>query len=134
MHRLPPPRCRRAFTLLELLVVLVLLGMSAAFVAPVLTRPIDRSGSVSAIERARGVAVRRGETMRFQFDADGRWTVRATADTSNAILLSGTDADPGATEGARSLMISPLGVCLPESQSGAGAAAWDPTRCTVARR
>ncbi len=114
--------------------VLVLLGLAAAFVLPVLERPVRSADQRTVLERARAVAVRRGESVRLQVDATGAWTVRATADTTDAILLSGaaTTAAPDAGI-ARSIVISALGACLPEGKAVVGGGAWDPTRCAEAR-
>jgi prepilin-type N-terminal cleavage/methylation domain-containing protein len=131
--RLPPPRCRRGFTLLELLVVLVLLGLGAAFVLPVLHLPGRSDRQSSALERARAIAIRRGESVRLSVAPSGEWTVRATADTGEAILLSGTAAETPSAEAAQSIVISALGACVPEGDAAVGAGAWDPTRCTAAR-
>ncbi|MDZ7631068.1 MAG: GspH/FimT family pseudopilin [Gemmatimonadaceae bacterium] len=134
MQRLPPPRRRRAFTLLELLVVLVLLGLTAAFVLPTLRLPAPATGQGSALSRARATAVRRGEAVRLEFGASGSWTVRATADTTGVILLAGraTSADSQAGV-AQSVVISALGACLPEGTAVGGTVAWDPARCAAAR-
>ncbi len=113
--------------------VLVLLGLSAAFVLPSLRLPARSTEPASAIERARAVAVRRGEAVRLQFDSRGAWTVRATADTTGATLLSGTVPTASGEAVAQSVVISALGACLPEGQSVVGASAWDPTRCAAAR-
>lgn len=133
MHRLPPPGRRRAYTLLELLVVLVLLGLSAAVVLPRLRLPSGATAHRTTIERARAVAVRRGEPVRLSWTDGGDWTVRATADTSGVTLLSGTDGALSATVGARSLVISALGACLPEGTATTAAPAWDPARCRSTR-
>ena len=134
MLRLPPPRRRRAFTLLELLVVLVLLGLAAAFVIPVLRRPVRSVDQLSVLERARAVAVRRGESVRLQFDATGAWTVRATADTTAAILLAGAASAAAPDAGiAQLILISALGSCFPEGNMVVGGSAWDPARCAEAR-
>jgi prepilin-type N-terminal cleavage/methylation domain-containing protein len=132
--RRPPPRCRRGFTLLELLVVLVLLGLGAAFVLPTLQLPARRSADAGTIERARALAIRRGESMRLAVDRSGAWTVRATADTTAALLLSGAGAIEPGVEAPFSIVITALGACLPEGSAFVGAGAWDPTRCTEARR
>lgn len=129
MQRLPPPRRRRAFTLLELLVVLVLLGLAAAFVLPTLRLPVRATDAATALERARAIAVRRGEAVRLEHDAAGAWTVRATADTTGAILLAGIS---GAAS-PHSMVISALGACLPEGSVAVGTRAWDPVRCAEAR-
>ncbi len=134
MLRLPPPRCRRGFTLLELLVVLVLLGLAAAFVLPTLRLPATATGQRSALERARATAIRRGEAVRLAIAPNGEWTVVATADTTGTILLSGTGAGATGAGVAHSLVISALGSCLPEGRAAVGTHAWDPTRCVEARR
>jgi prepilin-type N-terminal cleavage/methylation domain-containing protein len=132
--RRPPPRCRRGFTLLELLVVLVLLGLAATFVLPSLRIPAGARGESTALERARATAVRRGEAVRLRVSGDGGWTVQATADTSGSILLAGTGADASTPFGAQSIVVSALGTCLPEGVPAAGSGAWDPARCSAARR
>ena len=131
--RRPPPRCRRGFTLLELLVVLVLLGLAATFVLPSLRIPSRARGESSALERARATAVRRGEAVRLRVRGDGGWTVQATADTSGAILLAGAGADASTPFGAHTMVISALGSCLPEGAAPSGTGAWDPARCSAAR-
>jgi len=119
-------------TLLELLVVLVLLGLAAAFILPVLQRPTRSADQITILERARSVAVRRGESVRLEFDATGAWTVSATADTTAAILLAGVASAAPDVGIAQSIVISALGACLPEGNAVVGGSAWDPTRCAVA--
>ena len=133
LHRLPPPRRRRGFTLLELLVVLVLLGLGAFLVMPVLRLPGPGRTDDGAIERARATAIRRGESVRLSIAADGIWSVRATADTGGTILLSGAGADASGSGQPQSIVITALGACLPERGAAAGALAWDPARCTASR-
>ena len=131
--RLPPPRCRRGFTLLELLVVLVLLGLGAALVLPSLRLPARAPGEDAPLERARATAIRRGEAVRLSVNPTGDWTVRATADTGGAILLSGTAAASPAVSEVQSTVITALGTCLPERAQSTGTGAWDPARCAVTR-
>ena len=132
--RRPPPRCRRGFTLLELLVVLVLLGLAVALVLPSLRVPDRAHAQSSVLERARATAVRRGESVRLFMSRDGAWTVRATSDTTGEILLAGTGVESSGPDLAQSIVISALGTCLPEGASAFGATAWDPARCATARR
>ncbi|MBC7844465.1 MAG: prepilin-type N-terminal cleavage/methylation domain-containing protein [Gemmatimonadaceae bacterium] len=131
--RRPPPRCRRGFTLLELLVVLVLLGLGAAFVLPTLRLPARPAGGGGPLERARATALRRGESVRLSITADGLWSVRATADTGGTILLSGTTAVTPDAGAAQSIVITALGACLPEGGQSVGTGAWDPARCAADR-
>ncbi len=114
--------------------VLVLLGLAATFVLPSLRIPAGARGESSVLERARATAVRRGEAVRLRVSVDGGWTVQATADTSGSILLAGTGADASTPSGARSIVISALGICLPEGAAPAGSVAWDPARCSTSRR
>jgi Tfp pilus assembly protein FimT len=114
--------------------VLVLLGLSAAFVLPSLRLPSSSASVSSVLERARATAVHRGESVRLAIEPSGDWTVRATADTTGAILLAGTGAETPGAGVAHSLVISALGSCLPEGRTALGTVAWDPTRCVEARR
>jgi len=130
MPRPLPPGRRRAFTLLELLVVLLVLGMSAAVVLPSFRLPAP-AGPESAVLRARALAVRRGESVRLATDRAGRWQVVATADTDGSILLAGDGGAASDSGAPGSMVISALGLCLPEGHSTAGTPAWDPVRCAV---
>jgi len=123
-------RCRRAVTLLELLVVLVLLGLSWAVVLPALRLPAP-AALESALVRARALAVHRGEAVRLETSPDGRWQVVATADTERSVLLAGSPSDGAAAAPMPSVVISALGNCLPEGPWAPGAGAWDPVRCVV---
>ena len=109
--------------------MLVLLGLTAAFVLPSLRLPSRTADAETALVRARAIAVRRGESVRLQADAGGAWTVRATADTTGAILLAGS-GDAGIVH---PVVISALGTCLPEGTVAVGVRAWDPVRCAEAR-
>lgn len=102
MHRPVALGFRRGVTLLELLVVVVLLGLGAALVAPALRvsgRP-QLDPLQEALQAARRDAVRRGETVQVRRD-DGQWDV------------------------------TPAGLCLPAA-GPAEPGAWDPVRCAPA--
>ena len=113
--------------------VLVLLGLGAFLVVPVLRLPGPSRIDGGVIERARATAIRRGESVRLTMAADGAWSVRATADTGRAILLSGAGADASGTGQSQSIVITALGACLPEGAAAVGVPAWDPARCTASR-
>lgn len=123
---------RDGMTLLEVVVVLMILGIAAAAVLPALRPTADRGNDESPAARARTIAVRRGEAVRLTVGQDGHWTVHGTTDTGHVALLSGqlspsSDAPP-------SLLVSALGICLPEGPLPAGATSWDPARCTTSPR
>ncbi len=113
--------------------VLVLLGLAAAFILPSLRLPSRSVDQVSVLERARAIAVRRGEAVRLQFNAAGAWTVRSTADTLGTILLGGAESGRPGDAVSHSIIISALGACLPEGTAAVGTPAWDPARCAEAR-
>jgi Type II transport protein GspH len=114
--------------------VLVLLGLGAAFVLPTLRLPTPVADTQTVLERARATAIRRGESVRLATDLAGGWTVRATADTAGDILLAGTTDGTASAGISRSIVITALGTCLPDGGVAIGTAAWDPTRCAVANR
>ncbi|MDQ6611028.1 MAG: prepilin-type N-terminal cleavage/methylation domain-containing protein [Gemmatimonadota bacterium] len=73
---------RAGVTLLELLVVLVLIAISATLVVPAMRLPQDitkssgtRDGSDAIITNARRIAIMRGEPVHLKVDADGVWAV-----------------------------------------------------------
>lgn len=133
-------------TLLELLVVLLLLGLAASLVAPVLRLPAgrgargdgggDRSLEDQALGRAadaaRGLALRRGESLVLAVAADGAWTVRPVVATARdtAPLLAGRAAAGVPLR----VIVSPVGTCVPDPTGAAAgpAVVWDAARCRPA--
>ena len=120
-----PPR--RGMSLLELLVVLTLMGVAGALVAPVLRqRAVEPERTDAAlIAVARQAAVRRAEPLRLRLFENGSWSLVAQRD--GALLDSGTVA--GALP-ASDVLLDPLGGCVPASQ--ARAREFDPISCTFA--
>jgi type II secretory pathway pseudopilin PulG len=124
-------------TLLELLVVLVLLGLAAAAVAPAVRGPVTEPADPRerTIAAARALAVRRAEALRLEIDAAGRWRLLAR----DSVLRTG--ALPAAGAPLR-LAISPLGVCVPErddndappATGSAADAVWDVAACAPTTR
>lgn len=113
---------RRAFTLVELIVVLAILGLVASLTLPGFTaRGQDDAPVRGVIARARQEAVQRAQTLALDIHSDGSWRV-TTGATS---LLHGTIAGDAA---ALRLRITPLGVCFAESPAPAG---WDAVACGV---
>lgn len=83
----PPPRARRGFTLIEMLIVLTVMGMVVTFAAPPLRRMGDRSNLRGArdelaamIATARAAAIQKGREGRFHLSTGD--TVRVTVDTA----------------------------------------------------
>jgi prepilin-type N-terminal cleavage/methylation domain-containing protein len=118
------------FTLVEMLVVLVLLGLAAALAAPTLGsfRPA-RPALGSLIPGARDAAARRGETVYLRVAASGEWRLDGAASSGAAPLAAGRVAPfPGLP---LTLVVSPLGACAFDLRStdAARAIPLDPLTC-----
>ncbi|MEO7521223.1 MAG: prepilin-type N-terminal cleavage/methylation domain-containing protein [Gemmatimonas sp.] len=138
----PPVRARRGVTLLELLVVLVLMGVSAAVVLPVLEPPRQaRSDDETAvIAAARHAAIRRGEPVRLRIEKDGVWALVSLRE-GNTIGSGRVPLDNAHRSSERSgtvdLRIDAMGTCVPSAISVGNAdvasALFDPLRCRFKR-
>ena len=107
MHQAKPDR---GFTLLEMLVVLLLISMTAALAAPVLLRMNPgRSGFDEVIATAREAAVKRGETLYLRVSTSGQWILEAAGTPTADPLASGHVESVGAP---LTLLISPNGSCM----------------------
>jgi prepilin-type N-terminal cleavage/methylation domain-containing protein len=120
------------FTLLEVLVVLILLSVAAALVAPAFRDgPREQRDELEqVIDAARRLAVRNASTITLAFAADGRWS----ASQSDGSALA--DLPGGALARARGpvmrLRISPLGGCsLDGAPRGEPVLVVDPVHCRV---
>jgi prepilin-type N-terminal cleavage/methylation domain-containing protein len=98
------------YTLLEIAVVLLLIGMAAALAAPVLLRANPgRSGFEELIATSRDAAVRRGEVLYLRMSGSGQWSLEA-ANSSNADPLASGQVESVGTP--LTLMFSPNGSCM----------------------
>lgn len=116
-----PPVGRRGVTLLELLVVLVILGVTATFVVPPLLsrRPANDSPAQQVetlLTSARRGAVQRGEPVRLRLEDDGAWAV--VGQRSASVVDTGRLA-VGLPDGVRRLdvTVDPRGTCTPVQAS-----------------
>jgi len=123
---------RSGFTLLELVVVLAIMGLGMAIVAPslVLRSPSTEEALQRVVADARRVATRRAQTVTLDVDAEGAWQVAGAERDSSEVLLSG---ELGAVSRGRiSLRITPLGLCLTSADSGRGGSpVVDPLTCSM---
>jgi prepilin-type N-terminal cleavage/methylation domain-containing protein len=131
----PRNRARRGYTLVELVVVLILLTIAAAIVAPslVLPRPDDASSFRSVIRSTRESAVRRAQTVRLHIHPSGAWQASAGPPPGTEILMSGRLTD---ARGSIDLLFSPLGTCgpAPEDPPLETYSSLDPLTCEVRSR
>lgn len=115
-------RSRRGFTLVEVIVVLVLLVLATALVAPafVFREDAGRSPLASVVSGVQKLAARRGETLHLNVAADGSWSVGGAASPEAGFLAEG---DLGRDyRGPRfTLVVSPLGSCGFDVRSTAAA-------------
>lgn len=124
-------KVQSGFTMVEVIVVLVLLTLAAAVVAPsLLSSHSEVSSELPRLMRsAREAAIRRGETVHLRIDQSGAWQVVAGPTPPGEILLAGQLSSlPG---GPTHLVFSPLGTCGPavESEPLAPLAAINPLTC-----
>lgn len=124
---------RSGFTLPEILVVLIVLALAAAFAVPALLPKRDRSptGLASLLQPAREAAASRGETIHLRIMASGDWRMTGAASSDDGPVASGhVDPFPGLP---LTLIVSPLGSCGFDAFSTVAAAAirLDPMACEV---
>ena len=139
-----PRRCRRprrGVTLLELVIVLSLMGMAAAIVAPVLARRAftDERADLVALTNARRRAVQRAEPLHFVMQSSGAWRLSgardaAVIDSGTVSLASSALASSAIADGTSSMdvMIDALGACVPARQASS-IQLFDPLSCAVPR-
>jgi prepilin-type N-terminal cleavage/methylation domain-containing protein len=129
---MPYRRSRAGFTLIEMMVVLLIMGMAAALAAPALlrSRPVE-SGLSALVANARETAIRRGETVYLRIGQSGQWIIEGAASSGAGALVSGqVDPIPGAP---LTLLVTPTGSCALDVPSTAAAPAiqLDPLTCNV---
>jgi prepilin-type N-terminal cleavage/methylation domain-containing protein len=125
------PRERRTgFTLVEIVVVLVLLGLAATLVAPALLFPPDGPAPSLAevIRQGREAAVARGTPLLLQVDGDNHWALLSPAGDTPVPLARGVLDDT--TRAVFTIRLTPTGLCAPVPQGGSRVAV-DPLDCGI---
>ncbi len=122
------------FTLIEMLVLLVLLGMAAAVAAPALRSVLPARPALSSlVPAARDAAARRGETVYLRVAKSGEWRMEGAASSAAGPLATGqVDPFPGLP---LTLVVSPLGSCAFDLRSTQAARSirLDPLTCKIQR-
>jgi prepilin-type N-terminal cleavage/methylation domain-containing protein len=126
---------RRGFTLVEILVVLILMGIMAGLVAPSIIGTGQSDDPVSELRElvrsASAAAVKRGEVVQLSLASTGQWDLVGTASSPPDEIASGRLKSSGP---AMTLLFSPLGTCAPDlrSEEATVALALDPIMCDFA--
>jgi prepilin-type N-terminal cleavage/methylation domain-containing protein len=121
------PTAASGFTLLEVVVTLLLLGLAAALVATAFRGdPPPRDEFDTVLAQARELAVRRAQSLTLEIDAQGRWKLTPSGDSSS--ISAGTIRP--SIEAPLKVTISPFGTCLSEPVIPPG---WDALACRVRR-
>ena len=125
----------KGYTLIEVLVVLVVMGLAAALVAPaLLPRRSDPAAVVTLVRHARAAAIRRAEAISLRIEASGAWRMDGAASIQAGAIATGRLPSP--PPAAVTLVFSPLGSCSPDVESAAAGQALglDPLTCEAAGR
>lgn len=126
-------RPARGVTLIEMVVVLVLIGLTVALAAPALLRPPPaESGLRELVTTAREAAIRRGESVHLRIGASGEWRIEGAASATPELLLEGR-VDPF-LDRPLTVLMSPTGSCALDAPStaSAGNLGLDPLTCELA--
>ena len=124
-------RARPAFTLIEIVVVLAILGIALSIAGPSLMRPGTADSLQGVIDRTRNLALRRAEPVTLVVAADGTWEAFA-ARTGSDPLGSGKLGETNPS-GMR-IDISALGLCTTDDISvgeKVSSVTLNPFACTV---
>lgn len=119
-------RKRRAFTLIEMVVVLTVMGIALAVVAPSMILPRRTTDIGTTIADARNAALRRSERMTLSIAADGKWAIYPTRSAAEPLRSGKLDQQDGS---AVTIDISPLGLCTVIENSAAVRDVLDPFTC-----
>jgi prepilin-type N-terminal cleavage/methylation domain-containing protein len=123
---------RRGFTLVEILVVLVLIGLMVGLVAPAVIPPrADEDPTYrlrQLVRSSSAAAVKRGEIVRLTLRPTGDWEVLGMASAPPDAIAAGRLDISGS---GMTLLFSPLGTCSPDfvSEKATAAFGFDPLIC-----
>ncbi len=123
---------RPGFTLVEILVVLIMMGLAAALVAPALLAPHHHASTLNdVVAGAREAAARRGEVLYLSIEPTGRWRLEGGANPLEGTLAAGR-VEPFVAVPV-TLIVSPLGSCAFDVRSAAAASAitLEPLTCDI---
>src|SRR5207245_11192457 len=111
---------RPGFTLVEILVVLIMMGLAAALVAPALLAPHHHASTLNdVVAGARDAAARRGEVLYLSIEPTGRWRLEGGANPLEGTLAAG--CDESLIAGRVTLIVSMIGSCAFDVRSAAAA-------------
>lgn len=122
---------RRGFTLVEILVVLIILGLAFTLAIPALFSPRDSEDATQrVVDAARHAAVRRASPAVLSIEPDGGWSLELASEREPGSGSQGQLDWP--YEFAVRIHITPMGACILETASLEKALTIDPLRCRLA--
>lgn len=111
---------RPAFTLVEVIVTLVVMGIALAVVGPSLIFPRPNPALSDALTSARRTALNRAGVVTLIVAADGKWSM---GESTGSIAPTGS--------GDLEFLISPIGVCTLTHGHLRTGSTLDPLQCAV---
>ncbi len=117
---------RSAFTVVEMIVVIAIMGIALAVVGPSLILAPRNSGVNTVVADARRAALRRSEPVTLLIEAEGAWLIQSSRD--GARISSGKGI--AAQRSELKVDVSPLGLCTIDSGAEDFRAALNPFNCT----
>lgn len=122
------------FTLLEVVVVLVIVGLGATLVVPALSPSTEegRAALPVVIRHVQDMALRRGETLLLDVSPGGHWDVFGSVSLEDGAVAAG-EISEGRPAHAFTLRVAPLGSCglTLDSDSVGPPPDLDPLTCRV---
>lgn len=123
---------RDGFTLIEVVVVLIILGLVLTLVAPTIGtgKPLAENALAALVRTARATAIQRGEVVELDIDPSGEWRLSGLGGSGSDPIGGGRVGYQGA---ALRLVFSPHGFCTPAiGAPAAESLPLDPLECEVA--
>ncbi len=120
---------RRGFTIVEVVIVLMLVGIALTLAAPGFVRPVGKSedSMQQIVDFSRRAALERAQSLLLAVGEGGAWSLTEHG-APDRPLATGALLSPSEP---LQVTISPVGICIPAEDSPSGSVMIDPVTCSV---